>query len=188
MRISTSLHLAALCLIAGSLSVSVAPLSARPPLPEAKNPLLHEEFTGYGKTETAARNDALAHASLWLEEHSGLGWTPDAQYLLDRALVRFSEAEDKVFEEPMGKMKLVTMQLDITAKQASEIQKQAQHQRMAERQKSSLLVLLGVVCLLGVVGGYLRLEEATKGYYTRWLRLAAVGVLLVIVAGLCVIG
>ena len=188
MRISTWLHLAALCLIAGSLSVSVAPLSARSPVPEPNKPLIHEEFTGYGKTETAARNDALEHASLWLVDHSGLGWTPDAQYLLDRALVRFSQPEDKEFEQPMGTMKVVKMQLDITAERASEIQKQAQHQRMEERQKSSLLIVLGVVCLLGVVGGYLRLEEATKGYYTRWLRLAAVGVLLVLVAGLCVIG
>ena len=36
-----------------------------------------------------------------------------------------------------------------------------------------------------MVGGYLRLEEATKGYYTRWLRLTAVGVVLAIVCGLC---
>lgn len=188
MRISTWLHLAALCLIAGSLSVPVTPLSARPPVPEPKKPLLHEEFTGYGKTESAAQHDALEHASLWLAEHSGLGWTPDGQYLLDHALVRFGEPEDKEFEQPMGTMKEIKMQLDITDKQAREIQQQAQHQRMKERQKLSLLVVLGVVCLLGVVGGYLRLEEATKGYYTRWLRVAVVGVLLVIVAGLCVIG
>lgn len=187
MRISTWFHLAALCLIAGSLSLSVSPLSARknPPVPEPKKPLIHEEFTGIGKTETAARNDALALACRWLEEHSGLAWTPDAQYLLEHALVRFDDVEDKEFEEPVGDMKVVEMELDITAKQAREIQKQAQHERMKERQKWSLLIVLGVVCLLGVVGGYLRLEEATKGYYTRWLRLAVVGALLVLVAGLC---
>ncbi|HTU21175.1 MAG TPA: hypothetical protein VMG10_24185 [Gemmataceae bacterium] len=188
MRISTWLYLTALCLIAGSLSLSISPLSARPPVPEPQKPLIHEEYTGYGKTEIGARNDALAHASVWLEEHSGLGWSPNGQYLIDHGLVHFSEPEDKEFEQPMGTMKVVKMQLDITARQASEFQKQAQHERMKERQKLSLLVVLGVVCLLGVVGGYLRLEEATKGYYTRWLRLAAVGVLLVIVAGLCVIG
>ena len=188
MRLLNGLHLAALCLIAGSLSVSVSPLSARSPVPEPKTPLIHYEYTGYGKTEMGARNDALEHASLWMEEHSGLGWTPDAQYLLDHALVRFGEPEDKEFEQPMGTMKAVKMQLDITAKQASEIQKQAQHERMKERQKLSLLVMLGAVCLLGVVGGYLRLEEATKGYYTRWLRLTAVGVVLAIVAGLYLVG
>jgi len=190
MRISTWFHLAALCLIAGSLSLSVSPLSARksPPVPEPKKPLIHEEFTGIGKTETAARNDALALACRWLGEHSGLAWTPDAQYLLDHALVRFDDAEDKEFEQPMGTMKVVEMELDITDKQAREIQKQSQHERMKERQKWSLLMVLGVVCLLSVVGGYLRLEEATKGYYTRRLRLAAIGIVVVIVVGLCVIG
>lgn len=189
MRISTWIYLAALYLIAGSLSVVVSPIAARSLVAEPKKPLIQKEFTGIGKTETAARKDALDLASRWLEEQSGLAWAPDAPYLLEHALVRFSEAEDKEFEQPMGTMKVVTMQLDITDKQAHEIQKQAQNERMKERQKMSLFVVLGVVCLLGVVGGYLRLEEATKGYYTRWLRLAAVGVLLlVLVAGLCVIG
>jgi hypothetical protein len=34
------------------------------------------------------------------------------------------------------------------------------------------------------VVGYFRLEEATKGYYTAWLRLAAVGLVAAAVAGL----
>lgn len=190
MRISTWLHLTAVCLIAGSLSASVSPVSARHPVSQPQKPsrLIHEEFTGYGQTEITARNDALQHASLWLEKQSGLGWTPDPQYLLDHALVGFGEAEDKVFEEPMGKMKVVKMQLDISTDEARAIQKQAQRERMKERQKSSLLVVLGVVGLLSVVGGYLRLEEATKGYYTRVLRIAAIGLFLVVVAGLCVMG
>jgi hypothetical protein len=185
MRISTWLHLAALCLITASLS---APLAARPPILEPKKSLLHTECVGYGKTETEAKNDALRHGCDWLAEYGGLGWTPDPPYLNAHNMVRFGEAEDKEFEEPMGAMKVVKMQLDITADQARDIQKQAQQQRMKERQKLSLLVLLGAVCLLAVVGGYLRLEEATKGYYTRLLRIAAIGVLLLVIAGLCVVG
>jgi hypothetical protein len=185
MRISAWLRLVALISIAAGFQASA---SARPPIAEVKKPLINEEFTGYGKTVTSARNDALAHASVWLEEKSGLCWTPNAAYLLEHNLVRFSEPEDKEFEQPMGAMKVVKMQLEIGAPQASEIQKQAQQQRMKSRQGTSLLVLIGVVCLLGVVGGYLRLEEATKGYYTRLLRVAAIGVLLVILAGLYVVG
>jgi hypothetical protein len=49
-------------------------------------------------------------------------------------------------------------------------------------------VLGGVVCLLIVVGAYLRLEEATKGYYTRLLRLTAIGILIGVGAALCVVG
>ena len=49
-------------------------------------------------------------------------------------------------------------------------------------------MLGGVVCLLLVVGGYLRLEEATKGYYTRLLRLTAIAVLIGVGVGLYVMG
>ncbi len=39
------------------------------------------------------------------------------------------------------------------------------------------LGLAGVTALLLVAIGYLRLEEATKGYYTGLLRLSALGLL-----------
>jgi hypothetical protein len=186
MRISTTLRLIALCLTVGSLSAT--PLAARPPVPEPKKPLIHEEFTGYGKTESAAKNDALRLACDWLKKHIGLGWSPDRNYLITHNMVDFSKPQDKEFEPPMDAMKVVKMQLDITDSQYRDIQKQAQQQRMKERQKQSLLVLLGAMGLLGVVGGYLRLEEATKGYYTRLLRIAAISAFVVIVAGLCVAG
>jgi hypothetical protein len=35
--------------------------------------------------------------------------------------------------------------------------------------------LAGIVALLGTICAYLRLDEWSKGYYTKWLRLAAVG-------------
>jgi len=38
--------------------------------------------------------------------------------------------------------------------------------------------------LLLAVAGYLRLEDATKGYYTRLLRLAAVAFVALVGAGL----
>ncbi|HEY7328847.1 MAG TPA: hypothetical protein VH592_14485 [Gemmataceae bacterium] len=186
MRVSTWLRLASLCLIAGSLSAS--PLAARSPVPEPKKPLYHEEFTGYGATELAAREDALRLACDWMQQNLGLGWCPKSDYLLDQKMVQFRDPEDKQFEPPLNNMKVVKMQLDITDNQYFDIHKQAQHQRMQERQKTSLLVLFGLVSLLGVVGGYLRLEEATKGYFTRLLRIAAIGVLVLILAGLCVVG
>jgi hypothetical protein len=194
MRISTCLRLAALCFLAGSMSASPSPLIAghdrHRPVAEPRKSLIHEEFTGYGKTEFTARKDALNNACTWLKQdkYSGLGWCPDSEYLLDRKMVQFCELEDKNFEEPMGVMKVVKMQLDITDSQDRDIQKQGQQLRMKDRQKQSLLALFGAMGLLAVVGGYLRLEEATKGYYTRLLRIAAISVLVVLVAGLCVAG
>jgi hypothetical protein len=49
-----------------------------------------------------------------------------------------------------------------------------------ERQRWMGLGIGGVVALLLVGIGYLRLEEATKGYYTSLLRLSAVGILALV--------
>lgn len=189
MRISTRLQLVALCLLA--VSLSAGPLAARSLDPGSTKVLIHEEFTGYGTTEKIAQKDALERACHWLKESSGLDWVPDPDYLLLYKMVQFCDPEDKklvVDDEPMGDMKVVKLQLEIREYQVLNIQKQAQQQRMKERQKPTLLALIGALGLLAVVGGYLRLEEATKGYYTRLLRLAAIGVLVVIVAGLFVAG
>jgi hypothetical protein len=54
------------------------------------------------------------------------------------------------------------------------------------QQRMGLLgkILAGLVALLAVVAGYIRLDDWTKGYYTGWLRLAAGGILAVVVTGL----
>jgi hypothetical protein len=191
MRISTWLRLLALCLTVVSLPAS--PAVAQQQAREPKKAAFKKEFEGCGINESAARKDALDLACAWLKENSGLDWSPDSEYLVDHNMAHFGEAEDRELEVAKditkdGKLKYVKMQLEITDAQARDIGKQAQQYRMQERQKYSLLALLGGMGLLGVVGGYLRLEEATKGYYTRLLRLAAIGILVVIVAGLCVAG
>jgi hypothetical protein len=186
MRISTWLRLSVLCFLAGSLSAS--PLAARSPHPSSTKVFIHEEFTGYGKTEKIAQKDALERACNWLKESSGLDWVADPDYLLMYKMVQFCDPEERKFDDPMGDMKVVKLRLEIQEHQVLAIQKQVQQQRMKERQKPTFLVLLGAMGLLAVVGGYLRLEEATKGYYTRLLRIAAISALVVLVAGLCVAG
>jgi hypothetical protein len=188
MRFAGSLCLIVLGLIVVSFQASGQPAPVRSGKTEAAKPLIQEEFTGYGKTVKEAETDAITNSCQWLEEHGGLGWSPDAQYLRAHNMIR-SEGEptDEIFEHA-GPMKVVKMKLTITTEQARAIQKQAQQQRMKSRQWLSLLGLGGLVCLLGVVGGYLRLEEATKGYYTRRLRIAAISLFILIALGLCVIG
>lgn len=192
MRISTWFCLTALCLIAAGIEASSSEASPRPNPPGAKKFLIQEEFQGYGLTQKLAEADALERACNWLADHANFGWSPSPDYLREKGIIHFvGEPNEKEFEIAKefakdGKMKVVTMQLEITGEQARDIQKQGQNQRMKERQKHSLLGLFGAVALLGVLGGYLRLEEATKGYYTRLLRITAIGVLLVVVAGLCV--
>jgi uncharacterized membrane protein YsdA (DUF1294 family) len=190
-------RLVALGFLTGILTAFPSLLAARPHERHRPNaePKIHHEFTGCGRTELLARKDALDAACIWLKqgEYNGLDWSPDPDYLLEHKMVRFCEPEDKEFEVVKdftkdGKLKVVKMQLDITADQDRDIQKKAQQQRIKERQKWAFLVLIGAMGVLGVVGGYLRLEEATKGYYTYLLRIAAISVLAVIVASLCIVG
>jgi hypothetical protein len=192
MRNSTGFRLAALCLMAASIQVFCSQASAGPK-PAPKKVLIQEEFKGYGLTLKEAQAHALERACDWMTAHANFGWSPSPDYLREKGMVHFvGEPNEKEFDIAKefakdGKLKDVTMQLEITEAQARDIQKQAQNVRMKERQKYSLLGLLGAVALLGVVGGYLRLEEATKGYFTRRLLIAAIAILLVTVAGLCVI-
>ena len=196
MRISNWFHLFVVCLLAGGIQASCSQASG-PPKPKPSQPekiRIQEKFTGYGLTPKDAEAHALECACDWLAAHTDFGWAPPAEYLREKGMVTFDgEPDVKEFELPKevskdGNLYVVSMQLTIKENQVPDIQKHAQHQRMKERQKYSLFGLVGAVALLGVVGGYLRLEEATKGYYTRLLRIAAVTVLLVIVAGLCVVG
>jgi hypothetical protein len=182
------------CLLSGGIQATCSQASAQPKPPKAEKIRIQEKFTGYGLTPKEAEADALGRACDWLATHTDFGWTPPAEYLREKGMVTSDgEPDVKEFDLPKeiakdGNLYVVSMQLTIKENQVPDIQKQAQHLRMKERQKHSLFGLLGAVALLSVVGGYLRLEEATKGYYTRLLRIAAVGVLVVIVAGLCVVG
>ena len=61
------------------------------------------------------------------------------------------------------------------------MQRHAQQDRVLDRHLLLARVLGGAVAVLLVLAGYLRLEDATRGYYTRLLRLAAIA--LVALAG-----
>jgi hypothetical protein len=190
MRLAGWLRLVALCVLAGSVQ---APCSlASKPAAGPKTPLISEDFKGYGLTPKDAESDALRNACDWLAEHSGLGWTPTPEFLREKGMINFDKPTEEEFKVAKdfadgGKMKVVKMRLTVTADQAREIQKQARQERMQSRQWLALLGLGGMACLLAVVGGYLRLEEATKGYYTRRLRLTAIGIVLLVLLALGVI-
>jgi hypothetical protein len=64
------------------------------------------------------------------------------------------------------------------------VREQARHTMVEQRQLWLGKILLGVVVLLTAVSGYIRLEDATKGYYTGWLRLGLAGVGAAVAVGL----
>jgi hypothetical protein len=81
-------------------------------------------------------------------------------------------------------MQVVHAKLLITRPQFDKMQDQARQDVRQHRQVMLFRVLAGLVALLLVLGGYLRLEEATRGYYTGLLRLTAAVLLLFVAAGL----
>jgi hypothetical protein len=153
---------------------------------EPKKPLIQQEFTGYGKTVKDAEAHALEQANEWLADHANLGWTPSTDYLRDKNMVHFGEPSEEVLELA-GPVQVVKMQLEINSDQARQMQQKAREARMTSRHLLLAKVLGGLVSVFLVAGGYLRLEEATRGYYTRMLRLTAIGIVLVVGIGLLMV-
>jgi len=60
-------------------------------------------------------------------------------------------------------------------KEIRQVEDQDRLQVMRSRMVFLVKFLAGLVALFGTICGYLRLDEWSKGYYTKWLRLAAVG-------------
>jgi len=99
--------------------------------------------------------------------------------------------EVKDFGAPLGTMYRVCLRVGIGPGvrdrflDEEKVYQVQQRQKWAhERQGQLAQILVGVVALLAAVAGYLRLEDATKGYYTTWLRLAAVTFLGLVGAGI----
>ncbi len=164
---------------------SVSPCQGKPkrPAPPVLENLLGDDpVVGVGKTVADAKDDALEQARKrileYLAEHYG---EMDAQ--LTPTLLRQLNVVHQ--EGPPQELKLdragdsweVKMTVDLTPEALSKIQKLARDHRALERQKWAAKGLAGSLAILLVVFGYLRLEEATKGYQTTWLRLAALAVL-----------
>lgn len=190
MRVFTWYCLAVPCLIVASAATFVAPLFARPFSSTAPKLRYQQDFEGYGLTPRDAETNALERACDWLSSNANLGWTPTPEYLREKCMVQFGERTEKksqIAKEFGGRLQVVQMRLEVYDEQAEQMRELARHERMKERQKGSLFLLIGSVCVLGVIGGYLRLEEATKGYYTGLLRFTALGVLLLVAAGLWVL-
>lgn len=151
--------------------------------------------TGYGETKPAARASALREAQDWLEEELRDQLRPEQMLprkSLDEAYLRAKGALEEELKEPVADanaawaMKYkVTLTQDFVRSALKDArdewvsyESQARKEGAAARQRLMLTALGGALAVLLVVTGYLRLEEATRGYYTALLRVGAVGLLL----------
>jgi hypothetical protein len=124
-------------------------------------------------TETRARDDARLQlqyqVTAWLAPDVPASWRPPAP-LIDRLIVR---TEIEPIEKDYGTVYEATLHVDSAPPRRAEILAAYHHELVMRR-----MVLMGgglaaILTCLAAVAGYIRADEATKGYYTNWLRVAA---------------
>jgi len=133
----------------------------------------------WAETEKDATNfalDKLAEETAdYLFENGLTDWRPDAndvKAILKPTVVR---DKDKTEFKDLGELEHVTVTAELTPPALRKFQKEARQQRASGRMMGLGKGLGMLVVLLTALGGYFRLEEATKGYYTTWLRLTTLG-------------
>ncbi len=147
----------------------------------------HEEAVktveAYNTVEADARLTALELGEkeaqrLVRARFAPLGWEPPAERLekeyLEKQRVLQVEVTEKV-KRLDGDYYKAVCRIDLNAAYLGELGQLAREHRMVQRHLLAGRLLAGLVVLLVVVWGYLRLEDATRGYYTRLLRVGALG-------------
>jgi hypothetical protein len=157
--------------------------------PPGKSPVFKQEVEGFGEKDDDARSRAVERAcdvvaDYLRDTHNETDYKPKAEYLLELKIIPPMNdlPVTNAALTDLPNMKKATLQLQVSADSVKKMCNQAREQRAEKRQHWMGLSLAGVVAFLLVAAGYLRLEEATKGYYTGLLRLTAL-VLLGMAAG-----
>jgi hypothetical protein len=145
---------------------------------------------GWANTREDAEQRALENARTELPVHLAerdlaLDWRPSTNYIKDNLVKEGPEyLQPEDFQEPVGRAQGVRLLIGITAKDWQQMLREDRQMRSESRMLVLAKLLLGFVAFLGAVAGYLRLEEMTKGYYTAWLRLATIGFVTAVGAGI----
>lgn len=187
MRLAHFASLMALVLLAAGLYASPAkekPRGAREPEVTASEGAYPSwTITAWGKSVQDADEVALGKAVREVNEYLArqnppVEWRPSPDWV-NKNLVksRVTPKEVDLDDPVLGKGFERTLKLELGPQQKREILEQDREVRVRERQLMLARILAGVVALLVAVVGYLRLDEATKGYYTLWLRLGVLGLL-----------
>jgi hypothetical protein len=128
-------------------------------------------------TEERAKADALCqlshHVADWLDPEVPASWTPPGR-LLDAMVVT---TDVKTIEKDYGTLYEATLTVDKSPTHRTALV-EAYNRQLVERRMATLggTLAFTLICL-AAVAGYIRADEATKGYYTARLRmLAAAGV------------
>jgi hypothetical protein len=146
------------------------------------------EIKGVGLSVEAAKKQALQEAVHTLKAHLRQQqlqhWEPTEPYVQTRLLDGPGHAGDEITIKDVGAAKSWVVELTIPANETLErLDRQARRQEISEERMSLLLKgIAGLVVVLSVLVGTIRLDEWTSSRYTAWLRLTAVGTLIALAA------
>jgi hypothetical protein len=143
---------------------------------------------GYGLSEETARDRARENARNWVvellrKEVGDANWDPPTRLLdLERLEKEFqvisAAGEPKESINVGGDTTwVVRYKVHLTEDYLRAVQKQGRQELVMDRHLLLARVLGGVLAVLLIAAGYLRLEEMTRGYATHLLRLAAFALL-----------
>jgi hypothetical protein len=120
---------------------------------------------------------------LLVDRFGDRGWRPMKVQLTPEYLKRFGVVQPQGKAQPApgvdGDAMVVRYRIELTPEYLREVKRVAREQLVQERHFLLARILGGVVVVLLVLVGYLRLEDMTRGYATQLLRLAAIGVVAV---------
>jgi hypothetical protein len=108
-------------------------------------------------------------------------WTPSTQYI-EQHITQESVEPDKT-DVKGTKMTEVKLQVTVSQDDYQEILNADREVRRDNNQLFLARILATIVTICAAVSGYLRLDEATKGYYTNLLRLGSLGLVAVVGGG-----
>ncbi|HEV3115762.1 MAG TPA: hypothetical protein VGY58_01835 [Gemmataceae bacterium] len=190
----TSLVLLALLASGSALQAGRLRIPGHPPAQSAKARGQQQTHSwivpGFGVRESDAMQDGLRRAretvvSYLADQGVYLNWDLPASYIEKHMVKNVKPAEDKdVGVAGIEPVKQMDLYVELSPRDYQYFMKRESELRGQERMTMLGKVLAGVIAFLAVVAGYFRLEEATKGYYTAWLRIGVLTLVAAIGAGL----
>jgi hypothetical protein len=121
-----------------------------------------------------ARRQLRDDVASWLDPEVPRSWVPSVR-MLDAMVVQGPEL--KTVQKSYGELFEATLTVDASAQRRTTLV-EVYNRQLVERRLATLgATLVFILICLAAVSGYIRADEATKGYYTNRLRmLAAAGV------------
>jgi hypothetical protein len=154
------------------------------------------EVVKYCDTQQAARELAVDQARIWVgdflsRQDPPVDWRPDNEYVAKNLIKDSKEEVIQLGEEGKKEdFQQVTLTVEVSQKTLDDMRSHDREYHDLKRKEISgsrqvLLakILAGLVAGLIALAAYLRLDEATKGYYKTWLRLGSLALVATVGAG-----